>query len=504
MLGTDSKRIFKNTLMLYFRMGLILIVSFYTSRVVLEALGVADFGVYNVVGGIVGLFTFINTALSQGSQRFISYYSGQENLEMRSRIFSAALINHVFIAGVVIFVAEIIGLLLLFNKLNIPSDRLTAAFWVFQFSILTSALSIMQVPYNATIIAHERMGFFAFISIIEASLKLIVAFLLSFTNYDLLLLYGFLLLCVQFVITLAYRIFCIKNYKECKFKYNKNFDLNKKLFTFSSYAFLGGMGYSLSQQGGNILLNVFFGPVVNAARGVAVQLANAANQFINNFQLAVNPQLVKNYAAGNKIELINLMFDNIRISLSLCWLIIFPLIMETDYIIKIWLKAPPAYSSIFCKIILAKSFLFCIEQPLNIVNGATGKNKAFNIVSAVMFNLSLPIMYILLKFWHSSPIIVFIIDFFIGIVTIIIKMFFIRRQINLLISDLINKVFFPIGKVIVISAPITLVVFYFINCNIPIKVVCELFVFAFLSGIAIYKYTLSQEIKSTIIKKLNL
>lgn len=292
----NNKRIAKNTLFLYFRMLLMMGISLYTSRVVLKTLGVEDYGIYNVVGGIVAMFGFINGSMSSATQRYITFALGKGDKKRLQTVFCTTLQIHVLIAGIIVLLGETIGLWFLYSKMQIPIDRMNAAFWVLQASIIDSAIKVISVPYNADIVAHEKMSAFAYISILEAVLKLAIVYVLVVFVFDKLILYAFLLLTVQILIRFCYSSYCNKHFEETKYRHIWDKALLKEMIGFAGWSMFGNLAAVLFGQGLNMLLNVFFGPVVNAARGIAVQVQIAIQQFVGNFQMALNPQITKTYA----------------------------------------------------------------------------------------------------------------------------------------------------------------------------------------------------------------
>jgi O-antigen/teichoic acid export membrane protein len=488
-----NSKIVKNTLLLYIRMGATMLVGIYSSRIVLLELGVDDYGLYNVVGGIIGLFTFINSALTSSTQRFLNFHMEDEDKLNLNKVFSASFFNHLLIAFVILVVAETLGLWIVNYKLNIPDNSLYAVQWVYQFSIFASILLITQSPYNAVIIANEKMDVYAYISILDVFLKLAIVFLLPILPYNKLITYGFLIFLVQFIINIILRFYCIKEFEESKVKFYKGFKKNLELFKFSMWAFLGGAGYALSFQGVNILLNIFFGPSINAARGIAFTVSNIANQFMRSFQVAVNPQLVKNYAANRKEEMMALLLNNIKYSLFLVWLIILPILFETKFLFDIWLKTPPDYAVTFAKIILFKNLILCFELPFNTVNGATGKNKSFNLVVTICLGLTFPISYLFLKIGYSAYI-VFVIDLILYFTIIIFKARILNRQINLTIVSLFKDVIEPFLYVLIISLLPTYLVYHFFEASymrlLLISITSTIFTL-----ISVYFFGISRQVK---------
>lgn len=440
-------------------MAFTLLIGLYVSRVVLKELGSTDFGIYNVVGGIVGLFVFVNSALSYGTQRFLNYHMADENHEVLKKIFSAAFLNHLLIAVIIVIISESIGLWLLHNKLVIPEARMFAANWVFQLSIIAAALLVIRSPYNAILIAHEKMDVYAAISIIEVTLKLLLVIALKYASYDKLIVYAVLILLVSITVNLIFQFYCRYSFRECKITLHRDFVLYRKLFSFSSWAFLGGAGHALSFQGVNIVLNMFFGPSINAARGISFQVNNVVIQFLSSFQLAVKPQMVKRYAENRIGEMFSLLFSGIKFSLILVWLILLPVYIEIDYLFTLWLGEYPEYTVVFARIVLIRNLFLCFETPLTTVNGATGENKLFNITTAFLLFLSLPLSYVFLLVGFS-PISVYIIDLLIYLVMTVIKLFLLKNQINFDLVDIVKKVILPFVVIGLISFVVTTFFYY--------------------------------------------
>ena len=295
---SSNKRIAKNTLLLYFRMVLIIIVGLYTSRVVLNTLGVSDYGIYNVVGGIVSMLAFLNSAMVAASQRFISFELGTDDSERLKKVFCTSVSIHIVLALIIFLIAETLGLWFVNTHLNIPAERMGAANWVYQCSILTLMLTVVSVPYNSCIVAHEHMKAFAYVSILEAVLKLLVVYLLLVGAVDKLVLYAILVAAVAFVIRIIYGIYCKRHFEECTYRFVLDRKLFKEMFAFAGWSIIGNLGFSMKDQGSNIILNLFFGTAVNAARGIAMQVNGIISNFSNNFTMALNPQITKQYAAG--------------------------------------------------------------------------------------------------------------------------------------------------------------------------------------------------------------
>lgn len=396
-------------MMLYVRMLFTLAVGLYTSRVVLQVLGVSDFGLYNVVGGIVTIFTFLNGTLTSGTQRFLSYAIGEGNKDKLKKVFDTSVILHAIVSVAILILAETIGLYLLNYKMQIPAGRETAAFWVFQFSILATMLNIMQVPYKASLVAHERMDIFAYVGIYETVMKLAIVYVLLITGFDKLIMYAFLIMAVHATAILYNIIYCRRKFEECTY----SFTLDRKIFgeiaRFSGWNIFGCGAVSMQGQGVNILLNMFFGTVVNAARGIAFQVNNIVMQFVNNFQTAVNPQIVKLYAAGETKEMIKLVINNSKFAAYLLLFIAVPVSIELEYLLEIWLGDYPDYTPIFLRIILFQSLVQTMTRPVVMVVHAVGKMKMVNLTSGVALLLILPISYVLMKL-GCEPITIFVVN----------------------------------------------------------------------------------------------
>lgn len=313
-IASSNQRIAKNTLLLYFRMFLMMGVSLYTSRVVLQTLGVEDFGIYSVVGGIITMFAFINGGMVSATQRFITFELARGCMDRLKSVFSTSLQIHALISLIVVLLGETVGFWFLYEKMVIPDSRMQAAVWVYQCSIIACVVNIMSIPYNADIVAHEKMSAFAYISIVEAFLKLGIVYLLLLSPWDKLKVYAVLLLIVQLVIRFVYSYYCHKHFEEASYQHQMDKPLFREMVGFAGWSFWGNLAGVLYTQGLNIMLNIFFGPVVNAARGIAVQVQSAVQQFVSNFQMALNPQITKTYATGNLSQMHSLMFRSARFS----------------------------------------------------------------------------------------------------------------------------------------------------------------------------------------------
>lgn len=457
--SSNNKRIAKNTLLLYFRMLFMMAVALFTSRVVLNTLGVEDYGIYNVVGGVVAMFGFINGSMSSATQRYITFALGKGDKDRLSTVFSTTLQIHTLIAVIIVLLGETVGLWFLYNKMQIPADRMDAAFWVLQCSIVSTVVMILSVPYNADIVAHEKMSAFAYISILEVVLKLAVVYLLVVFSFDKLILYAFLILAIQVLIRFCYSIYCNRHFEETKYRHVWDKALFKEMTGFAGWSLFGNLAAVLFGQGLNMLLNVFFGPVVNAARAVAVQVQSAIQQFVGNFQMALNPQITKTYAKGELSEMHKLMYRSARFSFFLLFFLSLPVLFETNYILTVWLKTVPENTVVFLRIMICTSLIYAIANPLIIANQATGKVRKYQAVCGTILLLILPVSYACLKLGCPAYT-VFIVHFVMESVAQLARMIMLRPLIGIRIRDYISYIYRPVLIVAVASLVLPALVYY--------------------------------------------
>ncbi len=460
-------------------------VTLYTSRIVLNTLGVVDFGIYNVVGGVVIMFSFLNSAMSSATQRFLSYEIGKNDYEQLKKVFSMSVNIHVIIALIVIILAETAGLWFLNTKLIIPLERMEAANWVYQFSILSFVLTMMGVPYNATIIANERMNVYAFVSVVEVALKLIVVFALVRFGYDKLKMYAILISCVSVIVWMTYKVYCKRNFPESNYRFFWEKSLYKTLMNYAGWNLFGNIAAIAMGQGVNILLNLFFGPIVNSARGIAFQINGAVSGFVINFQMAMNPQIIKSYAADDRKYMHQLIFQGSKYSFFLLFFIALPIFMEAEIILRWWLKIVPEHTVLFCRLVLINTLIDCISGPLMTAAQATGKIKKYQAVVGGFLLLILPISYVLLKKGFPPEITLYV-SISVSIIALLARLFILRPLLNLSILKFTRTVLIPILLVAVISVIFPLIVKYSVNQE-------------FIQYLAIYfplilKYNLNQEL----------
>ena len=397
MISDDNRRIAKNTLMLYLRMGITMAVSLFTSRVVLQTLGVDDFGIYNVVGGVVVLFSFLNAAMSSATQRFLNFELGKKDFAAVARVFSMSMSVHLCIAGAVLILAETLGLWFLNSQLNIPAERVFAANWVYQFSVASTISGILLVPYNATIIAYERMSFYAWASIATTFLRLGIVYLLVVGNADKLILYAGLTLAVAVLMQLVHVVYCRRAFPQTAiYKPFRDKKLFGELMSFSGWSLFGGVANMSNSQGINMVMNIFCGVGVNAAMGIANQVSAAVYQFVGNFQTAFNPQIVKNFAASRSEATSLLVFRASRISFALVLLLVSPIIFNTEFILSLWLGIVPAHTIPFVNLTLLYCLTDTLSAPLFTLVSASGKIREYQIIIGLMFLANLPLAYFLL------------------------------------------------------------------------------------------------------------
>lgn len=458
----NTRRIAKNTAMLYIRMLLIMAVTLYTSRLVLNVLGVEDFGIYNVVGGVVMMFAFLNGAMAQSTQRFLSFEIGRNNKEQLKKVFSLSVTIHIGIAILILVLAETLGLWFLNTKMNIPADRMEAARWIYQFAIFSFMVSVVQVPYNAAIIAHERMQVYAYISIAEAALKLFVAFALTWTAFDKLKVYAVLVFGVNVMIAFLYRLYCKWKIKECRYR----FIWDKKLYTtltgFAGWNLFGTFAWLMKSQGLNVILNIFFGPLLNAAYGIANQVNTAVNSFVQNFSMALNPQMVKSYAAGDLSYTVTLLFRGARFSYYLFLFFAVPLLIETEVILKLWLKNVPEYAVIFTRLVIINSMFESFTYTMGTAIQATGKNKLYQFIVGGTILLNLPLAYLFL-YLGNKPLVVLVISIIISVVTLFQRLLILRHFYRFSFSHFVVNVFFRSVGIAIIGSMLPCYLYWYLS-----------------------------------------
>lgn len=462
MTTSSNKRLAKNTLVLYFRMIVNMIIGLFTSRIVLNSLGIEDYGINNVVGGFISMFTFLNATLSGGTQRFLTHALGEKDFNKQKTTFSTTLIVHIIMSiifGIIIFT---VGFSMM-KGLNIPDSRMNAAVYVFICSTITIIFGITQTPYSASIIAHEDMSIYAYMTIFDSVTKLIVACSILYVDcVDKLKLYATLLLIFSIINLLIYRIYCIKKYPECRFSFVYDKKILKSIMTFSGWNTMGTFAAIGSSQGVNILFNIFYGPVINAANGISGRVNSMAMSFIGSFLTAVNPQIIKYHASHEYDKLNNLIYNSSKFSGLLTLYIIIPLSAEIEFLLHLWLGEFPKETVYFTKIVLLQSLITTLTRPIIIGLFATGKLKWPNILAGSVLLLIVPVTYILLKY-NINIYIVLLINIIPWLLECLIEGIILGKYIGFSIIKFYKSVYIPIALLIVICYSILLSIYPFIN-----------------------------------------
>ena len=393
----NTRRIAKNTLMLYVRMLVLMVVGLYTSRVVLSALGENDFGIYDVVGGVVAMFTIISGSLNSAVQRFITYEMGKGDESRLNKVYSTAVLIQLFLAIAVTAIAEPVGIWFIANKMTIDPSRIPAAIWVLHFSLASFVINLLSVQQMASITAHEKMSAYAYIGLLDGFLRLGVAVAISCSPSDRLILYAVLMMLSVLVVRVAYGIYCRRTFPECRFSMVRDWSLVKEMFSFAGWNFIGVTSGVLRDQGGKILINLFAGTAVNAARGIAMQLNGAVQGFVTNFMTAVNPQITKSYASGDHGYMFYLISRSSRMSYYLLFVLALPVLFNTEYILGLWLKEVPAHTGLFVKLFLVFALSESLSNPLITAQLATGNIRKYQIVVGGFQLLNIPVSYLFLK-----------------------------------------------------------------------------------------------------------
>lgn len=458
----DSKRLAKNTLVLYVRMLFTVGISFYTARVILAGLGVSDYGLYNVIGGFVAMFYMVTSALSNAVTRFLTYEMGKGDSQRMSMTFVTSVNIMLLLSLFIISCAETIGLWFVNNKLVIDSSRLIVANWLYQLSLICFVVEMISVPYSSSVIAHEKMKAFAFVTIVNVLLKLIIALLIVHSPIDRLLFYAILMAIVSIFTQLLYWWYCRKKFVECKYYICFDKQIFKNMFVFSGWFFFTSISYLCSTQGINILLNMFFGTPVNAARGIANHLDNTVKAFSKNFMTALTPQITKYYAQGDLEYTKKLVYLGSKYSFLLLFVISYPVLLETNFLLNIWLTEVPPYCAKFVQLTLLLTMIEVLLSPFGTLNSATGNIKKYQIVIGGAQLLILPVSYVFLKL-GAEP-------YWVLVVTIVVNMFVFvpritlnRKCLNVTISDFFKTVIIKCLYVIIGVSLVTLPLYYYMN-----------------------------------------
>lgn len=461
-ISENNKRIAKNTMILYVRMFVMMFISFFTTRIVLNALGIEDYGVYNVVGGLVAMFSMLSSSLTSASSRFITFALGEGDLDKQKRVFATTINIHVILAIVVFLVAEILGIWFLNNKLNISDSRMYAANWVLQSSIVVFVLGILTVPYQSSIVAHERMSAFALVTMIDAVFKLIVAYIIDFYAGDRLILYSLLLIIPSLFNLIVYFYYCRRKFEECHYSFIWDKTIFYEMIGFSVWNFIGCTAGLLKDQGVNILINIFFSTVVNAARGVAMQINSIVNQFTTNFMMAVNPQITKYYASGELERMHRLVFYGTRMSYYLFMFIAIPVFFEIEAVLFVWLGQVPEHTVLFVRLILILTLTEILSRMLITAQSATGRIRNYQLVVGGLLMLNFPLSYIALKL-GAIPEMTVVVGIFVSFICLVARLWFLRTMVSLRVRDFVSQVLVNVFVVTLLSSVVPAMCYYFIE-----------------------------------------
>lgn len=497
MAGSNNKTIAKNTIFLYFRMFVTMIISLFTSRVVLQTLGIDDYGIYQAVGGVVGLLSFINNALATGSSRFLTFGMGEGDESKLKRIFSTTLTAHIVLALFIVLLAETAGLWFLYNKMVIPDNRMDAAIIVYHLSIVTAFFSITQVPYSACIIAHERMTVYAYASVVEAVLKLLIVYLLVVGDVDKLKLYATLLCAVQVGIILFYRYYCTRRFEEVSLRLSIDKSIFKEVASFSGWSLFANASIALNSQGILILLNMFFSPAVVAARSISLQVNAIANQFVSNFQTAANPQIVKLYAAGDYEGSKMLLIQTTKVSYYMMFLLALPICLTADTLLHLWLGFVPEYAAIFLQLVVIQSLFQIFDTSFYRALYANGRIKENAMISPTIGFLRFPIIYILFRIGFSPVALSWASIVSFALLGLVIKPILVVKIVGYKWSDVFS-VFKPCLKITLVSIPVPLLVAHLINayCQNSVSGFFEIILVSIISvAVSTWSFGLTENMK---------
>ncbi len=442
-----------------------MLVTLYTSRVMLQVLGVEDYGIYNVVGGVITMFTFINSAMVSATQRYLTFALGQNDEDRLRTVFSTAVQIHAGIALCIVILGETIGLWFLNEKMVIPEERMAAAQWVYQFSIVACVVNIMSAPYNADIVAHEKMSAFAYISILEVTLKLMIVFLLMVSPIDRLIMYALLLMIVQIAVRLIYSQYCKRHFTESVYRHVVDWKLLKEMTSFAGWSFFGSFAVLCCNQGVNIVLNMFFGPIVNAARGIAMSVQAAVGSFSSNFQMAMNPQIIKTYAVGEIDEHRKLVTLACKFSALLLMVISLPILLNTQMVLHLWLGEVPKYTVTFVQIMLLIAVWDSATYPLAISVQATGRIRRYQLVISCVIFLILPVSYAIVSIFRVPEYALFV-HFFFAVMAQFVRLLFLRKLISLNVLSFLRQVYVPVIMCMALSFGLV----YYLSLNIHSEV----------------------------------
>lgn len=448
--AVNNKRIAKNTLFMYIRMAITMAVQLYTSRIILDNLGVTDYGIYSIVGSFIVMFTFISGPLEAATQRFMTFELGRGNENRLNTIFNISIFSYITLALSLALVIEIAGIWYINNKMQMPAERIPAALWTFHFSVFALAINLCKTPFSSLIVAYERMSYYAYVSIIDVTLKLLSATALAYFAVDKLKLYAVNITLVSIIGFVILWIYCSCQFKSIRLSCVWDKHLFKEMTGFSGWTMFGSVASMTSNQGLNILLNYFFGVVVNAAMGIATQVSSAVNQFVENFQIAFRPQIIKYYAADDRDNLYSLMFNATKFSMILLFAIACPVMFNIDFLLEIWLKTPPEQTGQFTVVFLIMAFVATLSAPLVMVVQATGTIKKYQITISGCILLTILFSFVLLHLGAPAITVLFT-KLVVDLLCYIVRLLFVRRLVGLPLRCYIVKTLLPTAGVIIIA-----------------------------------------------------
>lgn len=497
----NNKRIAKNTIFLYIRMLLVMVITLYTSRITLDVLGVCDYGINNIVGGLATSFVFFSSSLSNATQRYLSFEMGKNDIEGVRKVFNLSLLIYIAISIIVFVLLELIGMWFIENKLVIPDERMEAATWVFQCVSIGLLMSLIGTVFESVLIARENMKLYAYMGILEVIMKLLIAYSLMFIDWDKLKLFALLQLFAVCLVRMIPVVYCFRKYAECKLKFSWDLSLFSEMFKFVFWNGIGTAVYAVNDQGINILLNLFFGPVINAARGVCMQVSGAISNFSGNFLKAIQPQVTMSYAEGDKSRFVNLFFSSSRLSYYLLWVLCIPVMFRIDYILSIWLVEVPEFTDIFIIWTLMTSLVNVLIRPIDIGIQAVGNLKTYMIIASIVFVLVFPFSYILLKI-STIALIVFQVMFVFRVIGLFAQLKVLIKYVDFSVKDYLLKVIRPI----IITTIVSTIVIAIVNAKMPqdfIHLIIFVAITLIVNCITVYVFGVSRKEKELIKDKLH-
>lgn len=426
MTDNSNKKIAKNTLLLYIRMLFMMAIGLFTSRVILNALGISDMGLMSVAGSVITMFTFLNATLTSGTQRFISYAIGENNAQRLRAVFKSAMTLHLLLAIIIFFLGETLGLWYVYNKLNVEPGRFQAAMWCYQLSIISTVVGMVQLPFNSALIAHEKMNIYAYMTIFDAVFKLLAAYLIQIVCFDRLIFYSILIFAAELLSTFLYNLYCRKHFKECSFSFGYDKGIFRNMLSFSGWNTLGCLTAMGQGTGVNLIINSFCGTVVNGARGIAFQANGWVTRFVENFMVALNPQIIKSYASGDIQRMSSLVINGARFGCYLFLLLGIPLFVEIEFVLKLWLGQCPEHTVAFMRIVMIETLFKTMGTPTVTAMHATGQMKLLNITVGSILLLIVPVSYVCFRL-GLSPEQVLLINIIPWIVVPFIRVFLVKK-----------------------------------------------------------------------------